>query len=151
MTIRVGLVGFGLGGAVFHAPLIAATSGLSLEAIVTAHPTRVAQARERYPSARGAPDVDALLASADELDLVVVTTPNRSHLPIALGAVEAGLHVVMDKPIASSSADARRLASAAAGRGVMLSVFQNRRWDGDFLTVRRLLDEGALGRVLRFE
>ncbi|HSD48867.1 MAG TPA: Gfo/Idh/MocA family oxidoreductase [Actinomycetota bacterium] len=151
MAIRVGLVGFGLGGAVFHAPLIAATPGLSLDAIVTADPERVGRARERYPSTRVLPDVDALLSSADELDLVVVTTPNRSHVPIALGAVEAGLHVLMDKPIAASSADARRLVSAAAERGVLFSVFQNRRWDGDFLTIRRLLEGNALGRVVRFE
>jgi scyllo-inositol 2-dehydrogenase (NADP+) len=151
VTIRVGLVGFGLGGAVFHAPLIEATPGLSLTQVVTSDPGRVARARERYPSARVVPDVETLLTSADELDLVVVTTPNRSHVPIALGAVEAGLHVVMDKPIAPSSADARRLATAAADRGVLLSVFQNRRWDGDFLTVRRLLDEGALGGIVRFE
>ncbi|HET9724139.1 MAG TPA: Gfo/Idh/MocA family oxidoreductase [Actinomycetota bacterium] len=151
MAIRVGLVGFGLGGAVFHAPLIDATAALSLDAIVTTHPERVARARERYPSARVLPDVDALLSSADELDLVVVTTPNRSHVAIALGAVEAGLHVVMDKPIAPSSVDARGLATAAADRGVLLSVFQNRRWDADFLTVRRLLEGDALGRVVRLE
>jgi len=151
MAIRVGLVGFGLGGAVFHAPLIEATSGLSLDAIVTANPERVARATERYPSARVLPDVDALLASAGELDLVVVTTPNRSHVPIALRAIEAGLHVVMDKPMAPTAADARRLADAAAERGIVLTVFQNRRLDGDFLTVRRLVEEGALGQVLRFE
>jgi predicted dehydrogenase len=151
MAIRVVLVGFGLGGAVFHAPLIEATPGLSLEAIVTANPERVAHAGTRYPSARVLPDVDALFASADELDLVVVTTPNRSHVPIALSAIEAGLHVVMDKPIAPTAADARRLSDAAAERGVLLTVFQNRRLDGDFLTVRRLIEGGALGQVLRFE
>ena len=151
MTIRVGLVGFGLGGAVFHAPLIEATPALSLDAIVTTHPERVVRARERYPAARVVPDVESLLSSADDLDLVVVATPNRSHVPIALGALEAGMHVVMDKPMAPTSADARRLASAAAERGTMLSVFQNRRWDGDLLTVRRLLDEEALGRIVRFE
>ncbi len=151
MSVRVGLVGFGLGGAVFHAPLIEATPALSLDAIVTANPERASQAAERYPSARVLPDVDALFASADALDLVVVATPNRSHAPIALRAIEAGLHVVLDKPIAPSSADARRIADAAAARGVLLTVFQNRRLDGDFLTVRRLIDEGALGPVARFE
>lgn len=151
MTIRVGLVGFGLGGAVFHAPLIEATPTLSLGAIVTANPERVASANERYPSARVLPDVDALLASASDLDLVVVATPNRSHVPIALSAVELGLHVVVDKPIAPSAAHARRLADAAADRGTILTVFQNRRLDGDFLTVRRMIDERALGRVVRFE
>lgn len=150
MSVRVGLVGFGLGGAVFHGPLIAATPGLELASIVTADPARVARARERYPSARVLPDVASLLSS-DGLDLVVVTTPNRFHVPIALSAIEAGLHVVVDKPIAPSAADARRLAAAAADRGVLLTVFQNRRLDGDFLTVRRLVAEGALGKVVRFE
>lgn len=151
MTIRVGLVGFGLGGAVFHAPLIEATPGLALAAIVTTDAERVARARERYPSARVLPDVGSLLSPPGELDLVVVTTPNRSHVPIALSAIEAGLHVVIDKPIAPSAADARRLAAAAADRGVLLTVFQNRRLDGDYLTVRRLIAEGVLGQVTRFE
>jgi scyllo-inositol 2-dehydrogenase (NADP+) len=148
---RVGLVGFGLGGAVFHAPLIDAVPALSLASIVTTDPERVARARERYPSARVLPDVETLLASTGEHDLVVVTTPNRSHVPIALAALEAGAHVVVDKPLAASAADGRRLASAAADRGLMLTVFQNRRYDGDFLTVRRLIAEGTLGPVFRFE
>jgi predicted dehydrogenase len=151
VTIRVGLVGFGLGGAVFHAPLIETTAGLSLVSIVTSDPERVSRARARYASARVLPDVGSLFASGSELDLVVVATPNRVHVPIALSAIEAGLHVVIDKPIAPSADGARRLADAAAERGVLLTVFQNRRLDGDFLTVRRLIDEGALGRVTRFE
>lgn len=151
MTVRVGLVGFGLSGAVFHAPLIEATPDLSLVAVVTADAERVTRAQERYPSARVIPDVESLLSSPDELDLVVVTTPNRFHVPIALSAIGAGLHVVIDKPVAPSAADARRLAETAADRGVLLTVFQNRRLDGDFLTVRRLIAEGALGRVTRFE
>ena len=151
MSIRVGLVGFGLGGAVFHAPLIEATPALSLDVIVTANPERVARARERYPSARVLPHVHELFSSAGALDLVVVATPNRSHVPSGLAAIEAGIHVVIDKPIAPSADDARRLADAAVERGIILTVFQNRRLDGDFLTVRRLIEEAALGRVLRFE
>ena len=113
-SIRVGLVGFGLGGAVFHAPLIEATPGLTLASIVTTDPDRVARARERYPATRVLPDVETLFASAGDHDLVVVTTPNRSHVPIARSAIEAGLHVVIDKPIAPSAADARR---PGRGRG----------------------------------
>jgi scyllo-inositol 2-dehydrogenase (NADP+) len=149
--IRTAVVGFGLGGRVFHAPLIAAVSDLSLAAIVTSDPERAASAEEAYPDARVEPTVDALWDRAGDLDLVVVTTPNRFHVPIALAAVEAGLHVVVDKPLAATSIEGRRLAAAAAERGVVFTVFQNRRLDGDFLTVRRLVDEGALGRVLRFE
>ncbi len=82
---------------------------------------------------------------------MVIATPNRSHVPLALAALEAGLHVVVDKPVAPTAAEARRLAAAAAGRGLVCTVFQNRRLDGDFLTVRRLIAEGALGRVHRLE
>jgi predicted dehydrogenase len=149
--LRTAVVGFGLGGAVFHAPLVDATPGLTLASIVTADPQRVAMARERYPEARVLPNVEALWASADDHDLVVVTTPNRVHVPIALAAFRSGLHVVMDKPVAPTAAEAGRAASAAAERGLLFTVFQNRRWDGDFLTVRRLVDEGRLGRVFRFE
>jgi predicted dehydrogenase len=80
-----------------------------------------------------------------------VSTPNRFHVPIALAAFESGLPVVMDKPLAPTSGDARRAVSAAADRGLLFTVFQNRRLDGDYLTVRRLVDGGELGRVLRFE
>ena len=149
--IRVAVVGFGLGGAVFHAPLVALAPEMTLASIVTANPERVALARRRYPGARVLPDVDALSDAAADHDLVVVTTPNRSHVPIALAAFDAGLHVVMDKPLAPTAADARPVVAAAKERGLVFTVFQNRRLDGDFLTVRRLLDDGSLGRVTRFE
>lgn len=148
--IRVGLVGYGLGGAAFHAPIISATPGLELSAIVTRDPARREQARHRYPNVR-------LLDSADELwssrsiDLAVITTPNRTHVPLALGAIAARIPVVVDKPLATNASDARELVAAAERRGVMLTVYQNRRWDGDFLTIKRLLAEGALGKVHRFE
>lgn len=149
--IRVAVVGFGLGGEVFHAPLVAAVSQMSLVSIVTSNPRRVARARERHPDARVLPDVDALWASAGEHDLVVVTTPNRVHVPIAIAALEAGLHVVVDKPLAPTVDEARRAAEVAHARGLVFTVFQNRRLDGDYLTVRRLIGDGSLGQVLRFE
>lgn len=149
--VRVGLVGFGLAGEVFHAPLIAAIPDLSLVSIVTTHPERVARARAGYPGARILPEVASLWGSAADHDLVVVATPNRVHVPIALAAMEAGLHVVVDKPVAPSAAEGHRIATAAADRGLVLTVFQNRRLDGDFLTLKRLIAEGALGRVTRFE
>jgi predicted dehydrogenase len=149
--IRTAVVGFGLGGRVFHAPLIAAVPGLSLDAVVTSDPDRAASASAAYPNARVEPTVEALWERAGDLDLVVVSTPNRFHVPIALAAVEAGLHVVVDKPLAATAEEGRRLAAAAAGRGLVFTVFQNRRLDGDFLTVRRLVAEGTLGRVMRLE
>ncbi|MFJ8943174.1 Gfo/Idh/MocA family oxidoreductase [Streptomyces sp. NPDC102395] len=149
--LRVGLIGYGLAGSVFHAPLIAATEGLSLDTVVTSNPERQAQARAEFPDVRVTATPDALLARAGELDLVVIASPNKTHVPLATAALEAGLPVVVDKPIAGTAAQARALAALAEERSLLLSVFQNRRWDGDFLTLRKLLDEGALGDVYRFE
>lgn len=149
--VRVGLLGYGLAGSVFHAPLIAATPGMRLDAVVTSDPDRQARAHHDHPLARVLDRAEQLWVMAGDLDLVVVATPNRFHVPLALAAVEAGLAVVVDKPLAPTAAGGRRLVAAARLRGVRLTVFQNRRWDGDYLTVRRLIDDGALGRVLRFE
>lgn len=148
---RVAVVGFGLGGAVFHGPLIAATPGLRLASVVTSNPERRARAEAEYPGVRVLDGADRLWELAGEHDLVVISTPNSSHVPLALGALDAGLAVVIDKPFAPTSAEARHVTEVAAERGLLLSVFQNRRWDGDFLTVRRLLAEDALGPVTRFE
>jgi predicted dehydrogenase len=149
MDLRVGLLGYGIGGAVFHAPLIAATPGLRLDAVVTGNPERQAQARADHPSA-------AVVAAPGELwdrdlDLVVVATPNGTHVELATGAVDALIPVVVDKPLATSAADGRALVEHARERGVPLTVFQNRRWDGDFRTIRQLAASGQLGEVYRFE
>ncbi|WP_420115403.1 Gfo/Idh/MocA family oxidoreductase [Micromonospora sp.] len=149
--LRVGLLGYGVAGRVFHAPLIAATGGLRLAAVVTADPQRRQQVADEHPDARVVDDAGALWADPDALDLVVVATPNSSHVTHARAALAAGLPVVVDKPLAATSADARALVDEADRRGVALTVFQNRRWDGDFRTVRRLVEDGALGRVTRFE
>ncbi|WBB69977.1 Gfo/Idh/MocA family oxidoreductase [Micromonospora sp. WMMD812] len=149
--LRVGLLGYGLAGRVFHAPLIAATPGLRLHAVVTRDPERRQQVRQDHPDARLVDDADLLWRTPESLDLVVVATPNRLHVPMARAAVAAGLAVVIDKPLAPTAAEGRELVDEAARRGVPLTTFQNRRWDGDFLTVRRLIDEGTLGRVTRFE
>lgn len=149
--VRVVLVGYGLGGAVFHAPVIAAVPGLRLAAIVTGNPARSAEARRDQPSAEILPDVDAVWNRASEFDVAVVAAANRAHVAVARGAIRAGLHVVVDKPLAATSADARALVEDARHADRILTVFQNRRWDGDFLTVRRILDEGLLGAPLRFE
>lgn len=149
--VRVGLVGYGPAGAAFHAPLVATTPGMHLAAVVTRDPTRRAQLLAAHPGVRAVEAAEELWSSPDGIDLVVVASPNRTHLPVALAALAAGLPVVVDKPLAASLADARQLHEAARARGLLLTVFQNRRWDGDFLTVRRLLAEDALGDVHRFE
>ncbi|MFB8773019.1 Gfo/Idh/MocA family protein [Streptomyces broussonetiae] len=149
--LRVGLIGYGLAGSVFHAPLIAATEGLVLDTVVTSNPERQQQARAEFPDVRPAVTADELFDRADELDLVVVASPNKTHVPLATTALKAGLPVVVDKPVAGTAAEARELAALAEERGLLLSVFQNRRWDNDFLTLRRLLADGELGDVWRFE
>jgi predicted dehydrogenase len=148
---RVGLLGYGLAGRVFHAPLIAACPGLQLAAVVSRDPERRAALHAAHPDATALDTPEQLWERASELDLVVVATPNRSHVPLARAALEAGLAVVVDKPFAPSAPEARALIELARVSGRSLTVFQNRRWDGDFLTVRRLLSEGALGTVHRFE
>ncbi|MEU1917417.1 Gfo/Idh/MocA family oxidoreductase [Streptomyces massasporeus] len=149
--LRVGLVGYGLAGSVFHAPLIAATEGLALDTVVTSNPERRQQARAEFPDVRLAATPDELFDRAAELDLIVVASPNKTHVPLARTALEAGLPVVVDKPVAGTAAEARELAALAEERELLLSVFQNRRWDNDFLTLRKLLNEGELGDVWRFE
>lgn len=149
--IRVALIGYGLGGAAFHAPLIAMTAAMRLAFIVTANPERAAQARQRHPEAAIVDSAARLWERAGEIDLVVISTPNVTHVPLGLAALHAGLPVVVDKPLAATVDDGMRLLTEARGRGLLLSVFQNRRWDGDFLTVRKLIAEGALGEVHRFE
>ncbi|HET7187541.1 MAG TPA: Gfo/Idh/MocA family oxidoreductase [Gemmatimonadaceae bacterium] len=150
-SLAVGLVGYGLGGSAFHAPLIAATPGLRLAAVVTHDPDRAARVKSRYPDARVVPDVDALWAMRGGLDLVVVSAPNVTHVPYARAALSAGLHVVVDKPFAPTAAEAREIGGLADGVSRLAIPFQNRRWDGDFLTVRRLLRDDALGDIHRFE
>jgi predicted dehydrogenase len=149
--IRVGLLGFGLAGSAFHAPLIAATPGMTLAAVVTGNDERAQQARDRYPGVQVVPSAEQLWERADDLDLVVLATPNRTHVPLTLAAFDAGLAVVVDKPLAPTADEGRRLIAEAERRGLLLTVFHNRRWDGDFLTLQRLLREGALGDVQRFE
>jgi scyllo-inositol 2-dehydrogenase (NADP+) len=130
--IRTGLIGRGMAGTVFHAPLIRAADGLELTAIA------------------GSADAAALIASRD-VDLVVIATPNESHAPLARAALEAGKHVVVDKPFALYSGEADELIDLAQAKGLMLTVFHNRRWDGDFLTVKKVLGEGALGEIALYE
>jgi scyllo-inositol 2-dehydrogenase (NADP+) len=149
--LRVGLIGFGAAGAFFHAPLIATTAGLRLVMIVTSNPERSRSAASAYPQAHVPAHADELWDHASELDLVVIATPNQTHAALAERALNAGLPVIVDKPLAPTAREGRMLVELAQRSGLLLTVFQNRRWDGDFLTVRRLMAEGRLGDVFRFE
>lgn len=149
--LRVGLIGFGLGGAYFHAPLIAATEGLRLATVVTANAERQAQALRDYPGVEVVGDPDRLWGSAADLDLVVISTPNRSHVKLALAALDAGLPVVIDKPFAPTAAEARLVIEKARQKALTVSAYHIRRWDSECRTLQGLLDRGELGHVLRFE
>jgi scyllo-inositol 2-dehydrogenase (NADP+) len=141
--LNVGLIGFGLAGRAFHAPLITATPALRLAAVVTSRADEVAGL---YPQVRVMRSSEALLADL-AIDLVVIATPNDTHAPLARAALEAGKHVVVDKPFALTAAEARSLSELAAARGRMLTIFHNRRWDSDFRTVEQLLHDDMLGDV----
>ena len=145
--IRVGLIGFGMGGRVFHAPLISSVEGLELAAVLERNSNRAA---ERYPGIKTFRSLEEMLADSS-LDLFVVTTPNNSHFSLAKQILEAGKSVVVDKPLAATSAEIAQLIELAAAKNLLLIPFHNRRWDSDFLTIQKLLHEGLLGRLVYFE
>lgn len=151
MVIRTAIIGFGTAGRLFHAPFLAADPAFRIDAIVTRDPGRSTDAVREHPQARILPDVDALWAIADDIDLVVVASPSGHHGAHVEAALDAACHVVVDKPFVADPAQGEALVALAAERGRMLTVFQNRRWDGDFQTVRALVAEGRLGEVRRFE
>ena len=147
--VNVGLAGFASAGQGIHAPLITA-AGLHLAAIATANPERVEQARAAFPDARIVPDLDALLA-LDDLDLVVLATPSGLHAEQARAVIEAGLPVVVDKPLGIDASEALAVVDAARQAGVALTVFQNRRYDAEHVTMRDVVRSGQLGEVFRAE
>jgi scyllo-inositol 2-dehydrogenase (NADP+) len=148
--LRVAILGYGLAGRFFHAPLIAATEGLSVSSVVTSDPSRQAQVAREHPDARVLASPADLWATAGH-DLVVIAAPNAVHAKLATEAVGRGIPVVVDKPLALSAAEAQTLIERADRAGVLLTVFQNRRWDSDHLTLVQLLAEDRLGTVMRYE
>lgn len=149
--LNVALMGFGLGGRAFHAPLIAMTPGLRLATIVTSNAERKAEAATYFPDARIVDSADHIWEHAKDYDLVVITTPNRFHVPLARAAIKAGIPVVVDKPMAATAKEARDLVAEANNAGVKLTAYHNRRWDGEMLTAQRLIQSGELGSIVRFE
>ena len=146
-VIRVGLVGFGLAGRVFHAPLLASVPGYELVSVVerTAN-----QAETRYPGIRTLRTLDEILADAS-LHLIVIATPSNTHYSFAIQALHAGKHVVIDKPMAMRSGEIVEILARAAQRKLLAVPFQNRRWDSDFLTLSKVVKEGSLGRIVSLE
>lgn len=146
-AIGVGLIGYGLGGRAFHAPYVRATRGMMLRSVVSRDRNKV---HADLPGMRVVPSVEVLLAEPD-VDLVIVSSPDALHADHAIAALEAGKHVLVDKPFATSLADAQRVIDAGEAAGRLLTVFHNRRWDADFLTLRNLLGEERLGEIVQFE
>jgi scyllo-inositol 2-dehydrogenase (NADP+) len=145
--IDVGLVGFGLAGRYFHAPVIRAVEGLRLAAVLQRTGDSAAQA---YPDICVVRTIDELL-SIDSLQLIVIATPNQSHFPLAKHCLEAGRHVVVDKPFTTTVAEALELIRLAKHLDRILTVYHNRRFDADFQALRRLTATGELGRLVHFE
>jgi len=145
--VRVGLIGFGLAGQAFHAPMIRGVEGMELACVLERHGSN---SKARYPEVRVARTLDEML-SDKSIGLCVVATPNDSHFSYARACLEAGRDVVVDKPFTPTMADAEQLVRLAAERGRLISVYQDRRWDGAFLTVKKLVNSGALGRVAEYD
>ncbi|MHB0774624.1 oxidoreductase [Halomonas sp. WWR20] len=145
--LKVGLVGYGFASKTFHAPLLASQRGLSLVAVSSRDASKV---HADWPQAEVESSPEALFARED-LDLVVIPTPNDTHYPLAKAALSAGKHVVVDKPFTVTLEEAQALKAQAEASDKLLSVFHNRRWDSDFLTVRSLVDGGELGRLVHVE
>ncbi|HEM8021085.1 oxidoreductase [Enterobacter ludwigii] len=146
-SIRVGLIGYGYASKTFHAPLIAGTPGMALAAVSSSNATKV---HADWPSVPVVSEPKHLFNDPN-IDLIVIPTPNDTHFPLAKAALEAGKHVIVDKPFTVTLSQARELDALAKSFGRVLSVFHNRRWDSDFLTVKALLNEGTLGEILFFE
>ena len=145
--VRVGVIGFGLAGQAFHAPVIRGVPGMELACILERHGNK---SKERYPEVRVARSLDEML-SDKTIQLCVVATPNDSHFSYAKACLEAGRDVVVDKPFTPTMTEATQLVKLAAERGRLISVYQDRRWDGSFLTVKKLLAQEEVGEVAEYE
>lgn len=150
-SIPTALIGFGFVGSTFHAPYIACTEGLTLSLVSSRHPEQVAQVLAPFdcsPEVIASPEE---AATHDAIELVVIASPNQTHFALAKAALMAGKHVVVDKPFTLDSTEARELAELAVKQGRLLSVFQNRRWDSDFLAIKGALERNAIGPVIEME
>lgn len=148
--IQVGLIGYGMAGQVFHAPIINSVSGLNLAKIRETKAPNITLAKDRYAQAQIVNDSQDILTDPG-IDLVVIATPNTSHYTLAKEALLSGKHVVVDKPFTVTTTEADELIDLAKKQNKLLSAFQNRRWDSDFMTVQKLLAENKLGKIVEIE
>lgn len=149
--IRTAVIGYGRAVQLQHGPQVSHTPGYALSAIVTRDRNHAELAHRSFPQAQVVDSVDEIWANRDQYDLVVIATPNDTHVPLAREAIHRNIAVVIEKPIATTAESARQLIDEARDSGVPLTVFQNRRWDGDYLTVKSLIEQRALGEVYEFE
>lgn len=149
-TIKVGLIGFGMAGRVFHAPLIDHVEGLELSTIRETKADNIAIIKERYPKANIV-DATSTILEDRNIDLVIIAAPNKFHYSLAKQALMAGKHVVVDKPFTVTSAESKKLIDLAKLHNKVISIYQNRRWDSDFLTVNKVIESGKLGRLAEYE
>ncbi len=145
--IRVGVIGFGLAGRIFHSAVIAETPGLELACIVQ---RRGEEAAKAHPGVQICRSIEEMLRD-DSIRLVVVATPSYTHFDVAAQCLQAGRNVLIDKPFTLTSDEARKLIDLARQSGVLVTAYQNRRWDGDFVTVKQVIASGVLGRVVSYE
>jgi len=147
LKINTGIIGYGMSAQVFHAPFIHANPNFKISKIVERHKQK---SKEEYPYIDVVSSADDLFQD-ESIQLVVITTPNESHYSLAKNALSAGKHVIIEKPLTITSKEANDLISIANDNGLILSVYQNRRWDGDFLTVKKILNQGSLGKLVEYE
>ena len=148
--INVGLIGFGMGGRLFHGPTISNTNGLKLSKVRETKAPNISIISERYPDTVIVSDTSEIL-NDPSIDLVIVTTPNVTHYDVATQALNANKHVVVDKPFTVTSAEASVLITLAKTKNKLLTVYQNRRWDSDFQTVKKVIDSNLLGNLVEYE
>ena len=145
--LNVGLIGFGLSGRYFHSPFLSTNPGFKIKTVVERSKN---EAQEFDPNIGNARSVEELL-SDESIDLVFICTPNETHFPYAMDALQNGKHVVSEKPFAATEEEARQLVAVAEEKGLILTAYQNRRWDSDFLTIKKLIDEDKLGDIVEYE
>lgn len=148
--LQVGLAGFGPGGHIFNAPIIDSTEGFNISAAMTSNPQNIKVAREKYPQTRIVTDYGELLRN-DQLDLIVITTPNHTHYPMTKEALAAGKHVVVEKPFTVTTREAEDLIRVSKENQLVLSINHNRRWDSDFQTVRKVIASQKLGKIVEYQ
>ena len=146
-TINTGIVGYGKSAKFFHVPLLKAAEGFTVRSILQRNKS---DSKLDFPDARLVRDMKDLLKD-DQLDLVIITSPNAVHFEQAFAALNAGKHVVVEKPFTVTSVEAKKLIKLASDNKLILTIFQNRRWDGDFLTLKEVIESGRLGKIVEFE